>query len=215
MRQELMTSVLEAATGVHESVARRGRRGARHPRAPARRRSEARGADRVRGNASVLALGAPGDHRLAALPGSRREAAVGRRARCDLRAARPRRHASGRHAVQVATGMRNWLPELLALSANSPYWQGNDTGLASTRSQVFDVMPRSGLPPRLELLRRVRAARRARRQSRLLRGLHVRVVGRASSSRSSARSSCACATRRPVSRTSPRSRRSRRASPPR
>jgi carboxylate-amine ligase len=46
--------------------------------------------------------------------------------------------------------MRNWLPELLALSANSPYWQGNDTGLASTRSQVFDVMPRSGLPPRLE-----------------------------------------------------------------
>jgi carboxylate-amine ligase len=52
-------------------------------------------------------------------------------------------------AVRVATGLRNWVPELLAMSANSPYWQGYDTGLSSTRSQVFDVMPRSGLPPRL------------------------------------------------------------------
>jgi carboxylate-amine ligase len=52
-------------------------------------------------------------------------------------------------AVAVATGLRNWVPELLALSANSPYWQGRDTGLASTRSQVFDTMPRSGLPPSL------------------------------------------------------------------
>jgi carboxylate-amine ligase len=51
--------------------------------------------------------------------------------------------------VRVATGLRNWVPELLALSANSPYWQGYDTGLSSTRSQVFDVMPRSGLPPRM------------------------------------------------------------------
>jgi carboxylate-amine ligase len=53
-------------------------------------------------------------------------------------------------AVRVATGLRNWVPEFLALSANSPYWQGDDTGLSSTRSQVFDVMPRSGLPPRLQ-----------------------------------------------------------------
>ena len=41
------------------------------------------------------------------------------------------------------------MPELLALSANSPYWQGRDTGLASMRIQVFDSMPRRGLPPRL------------------------------------------------------------------
>jgi glutamate---cysteine ligase / carboxylate-amine ligase len=38
----------------------------------------------------------------------------------------------------------------MALSANSPYWQGRDTGLASTRSQIFETMPRSGLPPRLD-----------------------------------------------------------------
>jgi glutamate---cysteine ligase / carboxylate-amine ligase len=53
-------------------------------------------------------------------------------------------------AVRIATQLRNWLPELLALSTNSPYWHGRDTGLASTRSQIFDTMPHSGLPPRLE-----------------------------------------------------------------
>src|SRR5262249_29299808 len=46
-----------------------------------------------------------------------------------------------------ANGLRTWLPELLALSANSPFWHGRDTGLASTRIKVFDPFPRSGLPP--------------------------------------------------------------------
>jgi len=50
-------------------------------------------------------------------------------------------------AISVANALRTALPELLALSANSPFWQGRDTGLASTRSKVFDTMPRSGLPP--------------------------------------------------------------------
>jgi carboxylate-amine ligase len=50
-------------------------------------------------------------------------------------------------AIAVANGLRTWLPELLALSANSPFWQGRDTGLASTRIKVFDPFPRSGLPP--------------------------------------------------------------------
>ena len=55
--------------------------------------------------------------------------------------------ASAEQAIQVATGLRTWLPELLALSANSPFWHGRDTGLASARSKIFDAMPRSGLPP--------------------------------------------------------------------
>jgi len=50
-------------------------------------------------------------------------------------------------AIQVGNALRTWLPELLALSANSPFWHGRDTGLASTRTKVFDAMPRSGLPP--------------------------------------------------------------------
>jgi carboxylate-amine ligase len=54
---------------------------------------------------------------------------------------------TGQKAIAVANALRSWLPELLALSANSPYWQGRDTGLASTRTKVFETMPRSGLPP--------------------------------------------------------------------
>jgi carboxylate-amine ligase len=54
---------------------------------------------------------------------------------------------SAQKAIAVANTLRTWLPELLALSANSPYWQGRDTGLASTRTKVFETMPRSGLPP--------------------------------------------------------------------
>ncbi len=40
-----------------------------------------------------------------------------------------------------------FLPHLLALSSSSPFWQGQDTGLASYRISVFDNMPRTGLPP--------------------------------------------------------------------
>ena len=42
-----------------------------------------------------------------------------------------------------------FLPHLLALSASSPYWQGEDTGLASYRLAVMESMPRTGLPPLL------------------------------------------------------------------
>jgi carboxylate-amine ligase len=38
-------------------------------------------------------------------------------------------------------------PLLLALSANSPYWQGMDTGFDSTRVKIFETFPRAGLPP--------------------------------------------------------------------
>ncbi len=50
-------------------------------------------------------------------------------------------------AVACANALRTFLPELLALSTNSPFWQGRETGLASTRIKVFDTFPRSGLPP--------------------------------------------------------------------
>jgi len=39
-----------------------------------------------------------------------------------------------------------FLPHLLALSASSPYWQGQDTGLASYRLSIFTELPRTGLP---------------------------------------------------------------------
>ena len=51
-------------------------------------------------------------------------------------------------AVQVVNGLLVELPPLLALSANSPFWRGEATGLASTRQMVFAAFPRSGPPPR-------------------------------------------------------------------
>ncbi len=50
-------------------------------------------------------------------------------------------------AIACANALRTYLPELLALSANSPFWQGRATGLASTRVKVFEPFPRAGLPP--------------------------------------------------------------------
>ena len=43
-----------------------------------------------------------------------------------------------------------FLPHLLALSTSSPFWQGQDTGLASYRISVFDNLPRTGLPPQFD-----------------------------------------------------------------
>jgi carboxylate-amine ligase len=49
-------------------------------------------------------------------------------------------------AVRALRGMRVNVPLLLALSANSPFWQGRDTGLASARVPVFGTFPRVGIP---------------------------------------------------------------------
>jgi carboxylate-amine ligase len=51
-------------------------------------------------------------------------------------------------AVAVIGALLVHLPELLALSANSPFWRGEITGLASSRQMVFAAFPRSGPPPR-------------------------------------------------------------------
>ena len=44
-------------------------------------------------------------------------------------------------------GLLPWLPLVLALSANSPYLAGQETGLASNRAEVLAQLPRSGAPP--------------------------------------------------------------------
>jgi glutamate---cysteine ligase / carboxylate-amine ligase len=51
-------------------------------------------------------------------------------------------------AVQVVNGLIGHLAELVALSASSPFWRGEPTGLASSRHMVFAAFPRSGPPPR-------------------------------------------------------------------
>ena len=51
-------------------------------------------------------------------------------------------------AIGVLNGLLLHLPEFLALSASSPFWRGEPTGLSSMRQLVFAAFPRSGPPPR-------------------------------------------------------------------
>jgi glutamate---cysteine ligase / carboxylate-amine ligase len=53
-------------------------------------------------------------------------------------------------AIHVTNGMRVHLPLLLALSANSPFWRADGTGLQSTRTPIFRAFPRVGIPPRYD-----------------------------------------------------------------
>ena len=53
-------------------------------------------------------------------------------------------------AIHVTNGMRVHIPLLLALSANSPFWRGDTTGLDSARTPIFRAFPRVGIPPRYD-----------------------------------------------------------------
>jgi carboxylate-amine ligase len=150
VRQELMTSVLEAATGVHETVAS----AVDEVREMRRRLADAAG----RRNALIASAGthpfSRWEHQ--EITDTPRYQGVVE----ELRWVAEQVAIFGLHvhvavpspdaAAAVTTSLRTYVPELLALSANSPYWQGHATGLASTRSKVFETMPRSGLPPRLD-----------------------------------------------------------------
>jgi carboxylate-amine ligase len=49
-------------------------------------------------------------------------------------------------AIQLMNGARYFLPHILALSTNSPFWLGMETGLRSYRCKVFDKFPRTNIP---------------------------------------------------------------------
>ncbi len=53
-------------------------------------------------------------------------------------------------AMKVNNAILFYLPHLLALSASSPFWQGDDTGLASSRTTVFEAIPTGGHPCRFQ-----------------------------------------------------------------
>src|SRR5918998_190150 len=53
----------------------------------------------------------------------------------------------GDAATRGVNALARRVPLLVALAANSPFWRGSDTRLASTRSKIFEMFPRSGLPP--------------------------------------------------------------------
>jgi len=53
-------------------------------------------------------------------------------------------------AIQVVNALIAHLAELVGLSANSPFWRGEPTGLRSSRHMVYAALPRSGPPPRFQ-----------------------------------------------------------------
>tara|TARA_Y100001970_G_scaffold232711_1_gene289789 strand:- start:6011 stop:7126 length:1116 start_codon:yes stop_codon:yes gene_type:complete len=53
---------------------------------------------------------------------------------------------SGEKAIAIVNGMKRYIPFLIALSANSPYFEGENTGLASTRTKIFEGLPNTGIP---------------------------------------------------------------------
>ena len=55
----------------------------------------------------------------------------------------------GERVLAISNGLAGYIPHLLALSASSPYWESRDTGLASSRSKVFEALPTAGLPEQL------------------------------------------------------------------
>jgi carboxylate-amine ligase len=53
---------------------------------------------------------------------------------------------TGEAGIAAFNRLRAHVPILLALSANSPFWQGRDTGLSSARTPLFQAFPRVGIP---------------------------------------------------------------------
>src|SRR5215210_1227203 len=49
-------------------------------------------------------------------------------------------------AVHIMNAARYFLPHIFALSTNSPFWEGRNTGFKSYRSKIFDRFPRTGIP---------------------------------------------------------------------
>ena len=107
-------------------------------------------------------------------------------------------------AIQVMNGLLVHLPQMLALSASSPFWRGEPTGLSSSRQMVFAAFPRSGRRPASRTMATMR--RSSASSSAPVVSPTTRTSGGTSGHiHVSARSRCASATRSPGSRTWSRS----------
>ena len=115
-------------------------------------------------------------------------------------------------AIQVVNGLLVHLPQMLALSASSPFWRGEPTGLSSSRQMVFAAFPRSGPPPRFkDYADYAEVVGQLERTGCIADYTHIWWDIRPAPA-PRARSRCASATRSRASRTSSRSRRSSRRS---
>jgi carboxylate-amine ligase len=55
-------------------------------------------------------------------------------------------------AIHIMNAARYFLPHIFALSTNSPFWEGRNTGLKSYRSKIFERFPRTGIPDHFQSL---------------------------------------------------------------
>lgn len=147
IKPELMESVLEVATKPCKDIPEAGAqlRGLRR-----QVRDSARVLDLCIGSAGTHPFAMWEDQRIAARPRyrdlvsalrfvARQEIIFGLHVHVGV--------AGADKAIHIANGMRVHVPILLALSANSPFWRGDATGLASTRMPIFRAFPRVGIPP--------------------------------------------------------------------
>ena len=56
---------------------------------------------------------------------------------------------SAEKSIAIANALNAYIPHFLALAASSPFWEGRDTGMASSRTTVFESLPTAGLPYQL------------------------------------------------------------------
>ena len=147
LKRELFSSLVELTTGVCASVQDAAAELARL-RAEVRQRAADAG----------LTVAAAGTHPLARLDEQTIVDEPGLRSFAEYAGPSARvQYCCGLHVhVGVATpedclaaleAVLPWLPVVLALSVNSPYFEGRETGLASTRAELLTRLPRTGAPP--------------------------------------------------------------------
>jgi carboxylate-amine ligase len=147
LKQELFASVVELNTGICESLEQ-----------AAAELAELRAAARSGMEAAGLALAAAGTWPTAEPEEQEITEDPGYRAFVEYAGSAARRqYCSGLHVhvgvasaeacLEALEAVLPWLPVLLAVSANSPYLAGRETGLASSRAEILALLPRSGAPP--------------------------------------------------------------------
>ena len=147
LKEELFASVVELNTGIHRTAAQ-----AVAELAALRERAKAAVADRglLLAGAGTWPTAVPEEQPVGENPAYRSFVEyAGPSAR--------RQYCSGLHVhvgmespescMAALEGVLPWLPLVLALSANSPYVAGRDTGLRSARAEILALLPRSGAPP--------------------------------------------------------------------
>jgi glutamate---cysteine ligase / carboxylate-amine ligase len=117
----------------------------------AARQALARAAD------GIGVLAGAGVHPFAAAEGTLNDGERYERIGCEFASVARRQLVFGMHvhvavadpdvALAVYNAVREYLPALAALAAGSPYHEGRDTGLASVRPTICDLLPRQGVPP--------------------------------------------------------------------